>query len=136
MKRAHIASIMDYKAIIDFNKYTLALAAAGFVYALNNYEHPATTTTYWAVLVMLFLFIFSTLVGILVSSTATSRLHKEVSQRPKPDYLIQYFGITHITSLVVAMLILGGLVFSQFIDQNRNPLPKKEPTCCCTHRQQ
>ncbi len=122
---------MDYKAIIDFNKYTLALAAGGFAYVLKSYGKPEQVWIYWFVMVILILFLFSVICGILVASTATSRLNRIKEEQSNHDKLIRMFGITHIISMIVGMLFLGTMVFTDLKFPTKESRPNKSICCCC-----
>jgi len=121
--------MLDYKAVIDFNKYTLALAAAGFVYVLEKFTPLTFGLVFVTVTFTLFLFLVSILAGICLFAIATSGLHTQPESETH-SRLIKVFGITHASCVALAMLILGILVFSQLVFTD--PKPEAAPTCCCT----
>ena len=126
--------MLDYKAVIDFNKYTLALAAAGFVYVLEKFTPLTFGLVFVTVTFTLILFLVSILAGICLFAIATSGLHtqpeSETHKSKTHSRLIKVFGITHASCVLLAMLILGILVFSQLV--LTDPKPEVAPTCCCT----
>ena len=105
---------MDYRALIDFNKYTLAIAAGGFVYTLEKFIPSEPGLVFHAVVAMLALFLFSSIAGVVLFSTATKSLHSTGKQQSQ-ETIIRRSGIAHAGSLIVALLILGFLVFKEVV---------------------
>ncbi|MEQ9375382.1 MAG: hypothetical protein RIG68_09395 [Imperialibacter sp.] len=122
---------MNYESIIEFNKYTLALSAGGFAYVLDSYKEPATPLLFWLVVVVCVLLAFSTLAGILVYSTATSKTHQGDKESPGHDRFIRLFGTSHALFLAVAMLGLAVIVFSDIQYPKDNEQPEPRVVCCC-----
>jgi hypothetical protein len=56
---------MDWNSLVEFKKYTVALAAAGFAYTLENFVPIPTADGRWFVVVILGAFLLSSLFGIL-----------------------------------------------------------------------
>ena len=74
---------MDFKALIDFNKYTLALAAGGFVYALEKFVPMESWGGRYLLLGLLVTFLCSALLGVAIFAGATAALHADpVKQNP------------------------------------------------------
>ena len=117
---------MNYEALIDFNKYTLALAAGGFVYGLEKFGGTSTGWVFLFSVLMHFTFLGTVIVGVLIFATATSSLHD--STRPGGgNGLIRTLGIAHIAMLASAMVLLGILVSTQVIFADA---ANSEPTPC------
>ena len=148
---------MDYKALNDFNKYTLALSGAGAAYVASNYDTASSECEWWFILAAMVAFIVALLSGLVVFGTATSKLHdqaktdKPVDGRPadgqpadgqqpsegKSDVsaeIIMWGGIVHLSGIGVGALLIGFLFFSEFKVVSNQPKPKCE--CCCSHEMQ
>jgi len=118
---------VDYKALIDFNKYTMALAAAGFGYTLEKFVPARSDFELIAVTILLFIFLLSTICGVLLFSTATASLHNSNSSFDKREKLVKRFGITHSLLLVFGMIGLGiGVFFLVWTS-----IPETKDLCCC-----
>jgi hypothetical protein len=58
---------VDFKALIEFNKYTLALSAASFAYALDKFTPPTTSGGRLLLLLVLATFFLCTVLGVIIS---------------------------------------------------------------------
>lgn len=101
---------MDFKALIDFNKYTLALAAAGFVYALEKLAPMPTLQGRYLLFGLLLIFLLSCLFGVGVFAAATRALHSDGAEKENLERIIQKLGTTHAVLLAVGMLVLGAMI--------------------------
>lgn len=113
---------MNYQALIDFNKYTLAVAAGGFVYAIEKFSPAKTELTRWSLLGVLFVLLIALLLGVAVYGAATKALHGMTSNQR----LIEKFGIAHLISLGVGLLALGVMLVISIFDP-----PKEDDLAAC-----
>lgn len=120
---------MDFKGLIDFNKYTLAVAAAGFVYALEKFVPMPTLAGRWLLLALLGVFLLSAVSGVLVFAVATKALHAGDSNRQrKIEDLIARLGATHAVLLLIGLLGLGAMLVDRIMSE---PPSIQEQSCCC-----
>ena len=119
---------MDFKALVDFNKYTLALAAGGFVYALEKFVPMETPGGRYLLLGLLSILLLSVLLGVAIFAAATAALHADDIRKQRIEAYIRWFGVTHSILLCVGMLVLGGMLYDRVMS-----LPKQQTqqTCCC-----
>ena len=107
---------MNIDSLIDFNKYTLALAGACFVYSLEKLSSGAGSQV--ATIATLSILAISTLAGILLFSVATSASHYMTpgsSDIPAGHrILIGWLGILHSALLAIGVVLLGVLLFKGF----------------------
>jgi len=118
---------MNFEGLIDFNKYTLALAAGGFVYGLEKLSPMPTEAGRILLLAVLVLFLISAILGLLVFAAATAGLHAKGSPNPKLEKKIQWFGVSHAITLCIAMVFLGGMLY----DRVMHPHEGSVPICRC-----
>jgi hypothetical protein len=124
LTRSHNA--MDFKALIDFNKFTLALAAACFAYSLEKLVPMPTQTGRYLVLGLLAIFMLSTLCAVVLFAVATAALHRDDAQAEKLKPLISRLGVAHAGLLCIGLLVLGGML----VDRVLTEPPKTKPVCC------
>lgn len=121
---------MDFTALIDFNKYTLALAAACIAYSLEKFVPMPTPAGRYLVLVLLAIFMLSTLCAIALFAVATAALHraKEKAEELKP--LIRRFGIAHVSLLCIGLVVLGGMLVDHVLTE-----PQASTPVCCARKE-
>lgn len=120
---------MDFKALIDFNKYTSALAAASFVYTLEKFVPTPTMVGRLLVLGLLVTFLLSAILGVLIFAASTAALSQEAASRRRVERLIAPLGITHASLLRIGMVALGFMLYPRVM---ADPQPIAPPQCCCT----
>lgn len=121
---------MKFEAIIDLVKYTLALAAGCFVYALEKLVPAPTEPERWFVLVLLVLFVVSTIFGILIFSAATAAMHGDPQRAARQPKRIERFAWVHLGCLVLGVILLGGKLVDRVL--TAPPLPphcEAQPAC-------
>ena len=99
---------MDFKATIDLVKYTLALSAACFAYALEKLVPAPTEPARCFVLGVLASFIFAALAGIVIFSSATAALHGDEVRAKRQRKVIRPTAYIHLGCLGLGVLLLGG----------------------------
>jgi heme/copper-type cytochrome/quinol oxidase subunit 2 len=121
---------MDFKALIEFNKYMLALSAASFAYALEKLVPMATDDgRRWVVALLVILFV-CVLLGVFIFAAATSAQHpKKAADKESIEKKIAPMGVAHTTLLIVALGILGYLVYPRVMAAPA--APAKVACCCC-----
>lgn len=121
---------MDFKAVIDLAKYTLALTAACFVYSLEKLVPAPTEIARWIALALLVVFTVSALAGIFILSAATAALHVDPADPDKArrqEPRIQKAAYLHIGLLCAGVLLLGGKLVERVLTEE-----SKAPVACCT----
>jgi hypothetical protein len=117
---------MDFKALIEFNKYTIALSAVCLAYAIDKFT-PIQAGG-WFVLLVLALFFLCTLSGVVVFASATSALHEEKKAKvPALKRLIAPLGTAHVCLLIAGIIALGSLVLARVTMSTE---PAKGAVCC------
>ncbi len=111
---------MDFKAIIDLVKYTLALGAACFVYTLEKLV-PVPAEGRWLVLTLLGLFVVSAVAGILIFSAATAAQHGDPARAVRQKNRIRVAAYVHIGCLALGILLLGGKLVHQVFTEVPEP---------------
>ncbi len=99
---------MDFKAVIELVKYTLALGAACFAYTLEKLVPAPSDGARWFVLALLSLFVLSVVGGIIMFSCATSALHGDEARALRQEPRIECASYIHVGCLVLGVLLLGG----------------------------
>jgi hypothetical protein len=117
---------MDFKGLIEFNKATLALAAACFAYALEKFVPMPTTGGRYLVLALLAVFMLSLLCALALFAVATAALHREAGTTEDLETLIRNFGVAHMGLLFIGVLMLGGMLVDRVLAE-----PPKTPAGCC-----
>jgi hypothetical protein len=122
---------MNFDSLSDFNKYTLALAAASFVYGLEKlFPAVSASAQNWA-LILLACLLAATIFGILLFAAATAGKHaeqqKDTARLQKIASHIRWMGITHAGLLVAGLVILGALLFQRIL----HPPAAEAAKCCC-----
>ncbi len=127
---------MNYEALVDFNKYTLALGAGGFVYGLEKFA-SADSWVFVATVIALLCLLATVILGILIFAIATkaqhnasdSRLNGQTAQNADGAKLIQGFGVAHVLTLLTGMILLGVLIFTQVLfGESMAPTCRKMPS--------
>ena len=121
-------SALDFEGLIEFNKYTLALAAGGFAYSLEKLVPAPTPVGRCLVLGLLALFLVSILCGVMLFAIATKAKHPRNPATAKSgmESNIARFGTAHAVTLTVALLLLGGMLVPRIL-----ATPSASPTCPC-----
>jgi uncharacterized BrkB/YihY/UPF0761 family membrane protein len=112
---------LNLDGVIDFTKYTLAVAAACFVYTLQTLvpqQQPAMRYVVFALLLVLFLASFC---GVFVFAVATNAKHG--SQRGTHARFISSLGIGHLALLFVGMVWLGVMLGIRVLQPPSPPSP-------------
>lgn len=113
--------VLNFDGVIDFTKYTLALAAAAFIYVIEKFT-PAATSGGRAVTVgLLVVLLASSISGVLVLAASTAAPHANDVRKQRIIGLVGRFGTTHAVLLVAGLFGVGGLVFNQALSQPDDP---------------
>ncbi len=119
---------MDYKALVDFNKYTLALAAAGFVYALEKLAPMESAAGRYLLLAVLGIFFLSIAFGVLVFAVATRAQHDTQNVSDRAKSLIRFFGLWHAILFGVGISVVAVILADRVLSP---PAPDTQVVCCC-----
>lgn len=119
---------MDFQGLIEFNKYTIALAAAGFAYTLEKFSPMPTAGGRWLLLGVLGLFLVSAIFGVVVFAGATAALGNDEKRKRDIRKYLPWLGTTHAILLCVALLVVGGMLVNRVLTE---PLRSVAPNCCC-----
>jgi hypothetical protein len=119
---------MNFTGVIEFTKYTLALAAACFVYTLETFVPAEYLLQRWLILALLAVFFVSSLAGTLVMAVSTKALHGAAGPKPRAEGYIETFGVAHSALLVVGMLGLAVMLVPRVL---REPAPPSVPIVQC-----
>lgn len=119
---------MDWKGLIQFNKYTVTLAAVGFAYTLEKFVPMPTAEERWVVVLILGTFLLSLIFGILIFATATTALSAGQGVTSDAEKLIPRLGIPHLVLLGVAMVAVGVLLIRRVLADPPKPVAV---ACCC-----
>jgi hypothetical protein len=118
---------LDHKALIEFNKFTLALAAASFTYAFEKLLPAEGSGARLLILAVLILLFASAFCAVLLFALATAAQHRTEAKAKELDGLIEMLGTAHAIFLAMGLLVLGGLLTPRIF---ADPVPK--PTGCCS----
>ncbi len=119
---------MNWNSLIEFNKYTVTLAAGGFVYTLEKFVPMPTPEGRWFVLLVLSMFLLSLFFGIVIFAMATTALSADEAKKKAAEERMPRYGIAHAVLLCVAMLAVGGMLIQRVLAAPPPPLPAM---CCC-----
>lgn len=119
---------MKFEGLIDFNKYTLALAAAGVIFTLDTFVPAATSAMRWTVLVLLAMFLASATLGVLVFSVCTKALHGDAAAKQAAIDRLPGLGTAHATLLVLPLIGIGVLLVPHVLAPPQPP-PQTVVTC-------
>lgn len=108
---------MDFKGVIDFVKYTLALTAACFVYSLEKLVPQPTLKGRWLVLGLLAVFVMAAIVGILIFAASTAALHGDQQRTKRLKPWIARAGYAHFFLLGVGLLVLTGMLVGRVLTE-------------------
>lgn len=125
-----MAQAMDHKGLIDFNKYTLALAAGGFIYTLSTFVPVSEEGDRIGVLVLLGFFLISMILGILVYAAATASLHGDAARENRLKRPISWMGGSHAIFLVLGLSFLGFKLYSLVMSPPNIVVSKATATSC------
>ncbi len=104
---------MNIDGLIDFNKYTLAVAAACFVYAIEKIPPVGSGMSWLLFASALCLLAVSSVLGVLVFFVATSAAHHEAKHKVIPSAHLDWirrFGISHALTLIVGVVLLVAML--------------------------
>lgn len=121
---------MDFKGLIDFNKYTVALASVGFVYTLEKFVPMPTFAGRLLVLALLITFLASAILGVAIFAVSTGALHGNPERKARAEKRIAPLGIWHTVFLCIGMIALAVMLSFRVMAA---PEPIAKPQCCCTH---
>jgi hypothetical protein len=119
---------MNFEGLIDFNKYTLAVAAGSFVYVLEKFVPMQTLPGRLFVLILLCVFLFSALLGVAVFAAATAALHADAARKQRIEAQINRMGIAHAALLCVGLLGLTPILYDRVMSP---PKEQRQEACCC-----
>lgn len=119
---------MNFEGLIDFNKYTLAVAAGSFVYVLEKFVPMQSLAGRMFVLVLLCIFLFSALLGVAVFAAATAALHADAARKQRIEARINQMGVAHAALLFVGLLGLAPILFDRVMSP---PKQQGQEACCC-----
>ncbi len=125
---------MNYKALIDFNKYTLALATAGLIYTFERLPEFKQGFPIFVLLALLVLFAVSLLLAIALFAAATRALHLPQDRDGELDGAIRHLGRWHSGLLFTAIIILGFTMFVHAMTELGTETDS-EPCCCVCSNQ-
>jgi hypothetical protein len=117
---------VDFNALIEFNKYTLALAAASFVYALEKFVPMPTDWQRFSVMAALLLFFLSTALGVVVFAAATAALGPNEARRGRIQKQLPSLGIAHAVTLILGIILLAIVMVPRVL-----AAPEPAAKCCC-----
>ena len=121
---------MNFEGVIDFTKYTLALAAAGLVYTFETFiPAPSAIGRFLALSVML-IFLIASIAGVFIFAVSTAALH-DASRETAARKRIKILGVAHSVLLVVGMAALGGMLVPKILAP---PSATAMLTCPCVRR--
>ncbi len=119
---------MNFSALIEYNKYTLALAAACFAYALEKFVPVPTEGQRFLVLFTLGMFFVCAVLGVIIFAAATAAQHpNKAGSAVAIGRLIRPLGMAHTALLVFGLLGLGYVVYERVMA----PPEAQKPTACC-----
>lgn len=119
---------MEWKSLTEFNKYTVALAAAGFAYTLEKFVPITTAAGRWCVVLTLCTFFLSLFFGILIFAVATTAQSAGEKMEKLAERTMPWLGIPHVVLLAVAMLAVGGMLLQRVLADPPEPM-----ACCCAN---
>lgn len=108
---------MDFEAVIDLVKYTLALGAACFVYTLEKLVPAPSDNARMYVLAMLGLFLLSALGGIFIFSAATAAMNGDEAKAARQQSRIRVASYVHLGCLAIGVLLLGGRLVERVLTE-------------------
>jgi hypothetical protein len=114
---------MNFQGLIDFNKYTLALAAGGFVFTLEKFVPATGSVARWSVLALLVLFLASTLIGVAIFALCTKALHGDDVTKAAAKKRLPAMGTWHAALLAVSLVGLGVMLVPRVLAAPEPPTP-------------
>jgi hypothetical protein len=124
-----VTRVVDFKGIIDFNKYTVAVAAASFVYALEKFVPMPTSAGRWFIVAVLLTFLASAILGVTIFAASTAAQHATQERKERLQKAVPRLGSAHAVLLCVGLLALGGMILERAMTA---PGLVAAPQCCCT----
>ncbi len=121
---------VDFKAIIDFNKFTLALATGGLIYTFERIPEFKDGFPVFILLFLLALFFFSTVLGIALYAAATKSLHQDGKKKRNLDKAIEHLGSWHSGLLFAAVILLGITMLIHTLSELKADTEKPNCSCC------
>jgi amino acid transporter len=121
--------MIDFKSVVEFNKYTVALAAASFVYTLEKFVPMPTAGTRLFVLAVLLTFLASAILGVVMFAASTGAQHGAQERKERIQKVIPWLGIAHSALLCIGLVALGGMLLDRVMAA---PEPIAKSECCCT----
>jgi len=117
---------MDFRAIIELVKYTLALTAACFVYSLEKLDPHSTPGGRWLVFCLLVALGLSACFGVVIFSASTAGLHGDENRAKRQKPRIEKAAFFHVVLLVSGMIVLSGVLAYRVLYEPPKPLQ----VCC------
>jgi hypothetical protein len=119
---------MNFQALIEFNKYTLALAAGCFAYTLEKFVPVPSDPERPLVLAVLGVFFVCALLAVIIFAAATAAQHpKKAAHAETIAKLIAPLGIGHTFLLIAGLFALGWLLYGRVVGAPEAP----KPVACC-----
>ncbi|PYT01402.1 MAG: hypothetical protein DMF63_00705 [Acidobacteria bacterium] len=117
---------MDFKAVIEFVKYTLALTAACFAYSVEKLVPQSTQSGRCLVLCILVVFAGAAFAGVFIFAASTAALHGDEKRTTRLRPRVMYAGYTHVALLVTGLVLLSGMLVYRVL----NDAPKLSQIRC------
>jgi hypothetical protein len=121
---------LNLSALIEFNKYTLAIAAAAFVYALQTFIPAESVAMRWLVLGLLLILLTSLGCGALLFAACTRALHEgptasdaAVQSTAQLASTIERLGKAHAGLLFAGLALLSVMVVPRVLARPAAPAP-------------
>lgn len=119
---------MNFEGLIDFTKYTLALAAASFVYTLETFVPASEPLERYVILAVLGVFLASSVAGMVIFAVCTKALHGKEKDRTRAKELMGTLGTAHAVLLLTGMIGLGLMLVPRVL---RAPEPASPTIVYC-----
>jgi hypothetical protein len=104
---------MNIDSLIDFNKYTLAVSAGCFVYAMEKVPPVGSGVAGVVLGATLVLLAAASVFGVLVFFVATSAAHYKIEGGAIPGEHLEWIrrlGISHSVALLLGVVLLVGIL--------------------------
>tara|TARA_R110000868_G_scaffold143864_2_gene362500 strand:+ start:2253 stop:2636 length:384 start_codon:yes stop_codon:yes gene_type:complete len=109
---------MNFTSIIDFNKFTVAIAVGCLVYATEKILPPDSLIKQIASIVLIGLLVLSIVLGVFLFAAATAACNAELagdrSRVESNQATIKFCGTWHSITLGLALLIFAALLYNKF----------------------
>lgn len=113
--------------LVDYTKYTLALAAGLLLYIPANFIPAHSEWERWPLIATVLMLVVSSVAGILLYTRATKLLLQP--NPPASDGHIAFWGMLHQLLLVIAFVVAG---YFFFVYKVWNPVPETSCTVSMT----